>query len=50
MLINHVNSCHGDNAFFEMQLSLSCTTKTVGISGVPMNDLAPMTNCPGGAS
>ena len=50
MLMNHVNSCHGNNAFFEMQLSLSCTTKTVCISGVQMNDLAPMKNCPGGAS
>ena len=42
MLMNHVNSCHGNNAFFKMQLSLSCTTKTLCISGVPMNDLAPM--------
>ena len=49
MLMNHVNSSHGNNAFFEMQLSLSCTTQTVCISGVPMNDLTPMKNCPGGA-
>ena len=42
MLMNHINSCHGNNAFFKMQLSLSCTTKTLCISGVPMNDLAPM--------
>ena len=27
MLMNHVNSCHGNNAFFMVQLSLSCTTK-----------------------
>ena len=27
MLMNHVNSCHGNNAFFIVRLSLSCTTK-----------------------
>ena len=27
MLMNHVNSCHGNNVFFIVQLSLSCTTK-----------------------
>ena len=27
MLMNHVNSCHRNNAFFIVQLSLSCTTK-----------------------
>ena len=42
MLMNHVNSCHGNNAFIKMQLSLSCTTKTLCISRVPMNDLAPI--------
>ena len=47
MLMNQVNSCHGNNAFFIMQLSLSCTTIIHCISGVPMNDLAPMKNCPG---
>ena len=31
-----------------MQLSLSLRTKILCISGVPMNDLAPMKNCPGG--
>ena len=34
--------------FFIVQLSLSLRTKTLCISGVPMNDLAPMKNCPGG--
>ena len=47
MLMNHVSSCHGNTAFFKMQLSLSCMTKTLCISEVPMNDLAPMKNCPG---
>ena len=34
--------------FFIVQLSLSLRTKIFCISGVPMNDLAPMKNCPGG--
>ena len=34
--------------FFIVQLSLSLRTKILCISGVPMNDLAPMKNCPGG--
>ena len=34
--------------FFILQLSLSLRTKIFCISGVPMNDLAPMKNCPGG--
>ena len=35
--------------FFIVQKSLSSRTKILCISGVPMNDLAPMQNCPGGA-
>ena len=34
--------------FFIVQTSFSLRTKIVCISGVPMNDLAPMKNCPGG--
>ena len=34
--------------FFIVQLSLSLRTKILCISGVPMNDSAPMKNCPGG--
>ena len=34
--------------FFIVQLSLSLRAKILCISGVPMNDLAPMKNCPGG--
>ena len=33
--------------FFIVQLSLPLRTKILCISGVPMNDLAPMKNCPG---
>ena len=40
--------CHGTMNFFIVQLSLSLRTKILRISGVPMNDLAPMKNCPGG--
>ena len=49
MLKNRFNGCHGNHAFFIVQLSLSLRTKILCISGVPMNDLAPMKNCPGGA-
>ena len=34
--------------FFIVQLSLSLRTNFFCISGVPMNDLAPMKNCPRG--
>ena len=34
--------------YFIVQLSLSLRTKILCISGVPMNYLAPMKNCPGG--
>ena len=34
--------------FFIVQLSLSLRTKILCVSWVPMNDLAPMKNCPGG--
>ena len=36
--------------FFIVQLSLSLRTKILCISGVPMNDLAPMKNRPGGGA
>ena len=36
--------------FFIVQLSLSLRTKILCISGVPVNDLATIKNCPGGAS
>ena len=45
----HVYGCHGNHAFvFIVQKSLSLRTKNLYISGVPMNDLAPMKNCPWG--
>ena len=43
MLMSHVNGCHGNHAFFIVQMCLSMTQeKMLCISGVPMND------CPGG--
>ena len=48
MLKNNVDGCHGTMHFFMVQKSLSLRTKILCISGVPMNDLAPMKNCPGG--
>ena len=33
MLMNHINSWHGNNAFFIMQLGLSCTTKSLHFRG-----------------
>ena len=46
MLKNHMNGYHGNHAFFLVQLSLSLRTN-ICISGVPINDLTPMKNCPG---
>ena len=48
MLKNRVNGCHGNHVFFIVQLSLSLRTKILCISGVLINDLTPMKNCPGG--
>ena len=48
MLKNRFNGCHGNYAFFIVQLSLSLRTKILCFSGVPENDLAPMKNCHGG--
>ena len=48
ILKNHDNGCPGNRAFFHVHLSLSLGTKAFGISGVPINDLAPMKNCLGG--
>ena len=45
MLKNQVNGCHGNHPFLKVQTSLSLMTKNICISGVPMNDLAPMKNC-----
>ena len=47
MLKNHVNGCHGNHAFFIVQSSLSLRTKNICISGILMNDLITMKNCPG---
>ena len=48
MLKSHVDGCHGNHAFFFIvQKSLSLRTKILCISGVPINDLAPMRNCHG---
>ena len=52
MLKNHVNGCHGNHAvfFFMVQIRLLfLKIKILCISGVPINDLAPMKNCPRGA-
>ena len=48
MLKNRFNVTMETMDFFIVQLSLSLRTKILCISGVPMNDLAPMKNCPGG--
>ena len=45
MIKNCVNGCHLEHAFFKKQLSLR--VNILCISGIPMNDLAPMINCPG---
>ena len=49
MLKNRVNGYHGNHAFFHSSIEFIFEEKILCISGVPMNDLAPMKNCPGGA-
>ena len=48
MLKNRFNGCHGNHAFFHSAIEFIFEDKFFCISGVPMNDLAPMKNCPGG--
>ena len=47
MFKNHIDGCHGDHAFFHSAKEFIIEEKILCISGVPMNDLAPMKNCPG---
>ena len=48
MLKNHVAMVAMETMhFFIEQNSLSLTTKVLFISGVPMNDLTPLKDCPG---
>ena len=49
MLKNHVNGCHRNHAFFHGVIEFIVEDKSLCISVVPINDLAPMENCPGGA-
>ena len=48
MLKNHVNSCHGNHAVFHSANKLFFEDNFFFISGVLMNDLAPMKNYPVG--
>ena len=50
MLKNRVNGCHGNHAFFHSSIEFIFEDKNSlhFWGGVPMNDLAPMKNCPGG--
>ena len=47
MFENHVNDCHGNHAVFHRTEEFIFDNKKYCISGVPMNDLAPLKNCPG---
>ena len=48
MFKNHIDGCHGDHAFFHSAKEFIFEDNFFFcISGVPMNDLAPMKNCPG---
>ena len=49
ILKNHVNGCHGNRAFFHSAFEFIFEDKSFFfcISGVPVNDLAPMKNCLG---
>ena len=52
MIKNRVNGCHGNHAFSHSAIEFIFEDKNslhfLCISVVPMNDLAPMKNCPGG--
>ena len=49
MLMNHVNDCHGDRAFFQSANKLIfMDNHSLHFIGVSMNDLAAMKNCHGG--
>ena len=45
--VNHVNGCHRNQFFFKLEKRLSLRTNILCTSGVPLNDLARMNNCPG---
>ena len=45
MLKNRVNGCYGNHAFFHSANTFIFMNKS--ISGVPMNDFAPIKNHPG---
>ena len=48
MLKNHVNGCHGNHAFFHRAKEFIFDDKnSLHFWGVPMNDLAPLKDCPG---
>ena len=42
ILKNHVNNCHGNHEFFHSAKFIFEDKYILCISGVPMNDLAPM--------
>ena len=39
--------CHGNHAFYIAQTKIVFRTTLFRIKGVPLNNLAPMRNCPG---
>ena len=49
MLKNHVDGSHGNHAFFHSVNMFFFEDNFFCIYGVPINDLALMKNCPGGA-
>ena len=48
MLENRVNICHKNHACVHSATEFIFEDKILCISGVPVNDFAPMKNCPGG--
>ena len=48
MLKNCINGCHGNHAFFHSAIEFIFEDKNSLCFWGPMNDLAPMKNCPGG--
>ena len=45
---NHNTGCHGNHVFSHSPYQFIFRTTLFCIYGVPINNLAPMKNCPGG--
>ena len=47
ILESHIIGCHGNHAFSHSKNNFIFEDNFIRMCGVPMNNLAPMRNCPG---